>query len=117
MFIFALITFMLIDSLFSVAIIFNEISFMQNQNIPISLQPDGVLAPCPLGGQGMANVVFSRDPSGGVSAIIAFNGMNQAVATFDETGSNLVSYMMYDPNNIQLQRSVENIIRHISRTH
>lgn len=65
----------------------------------------------------MASVVFSQDPTGSVSAIIAFAGMNQAVATFDETGTNLVSYTLYDPNNSLIQRSVESIIRHISRPH
>jgi hypothetical protein len=87
---------------------------MQTQSITISNAPDGTFFPDPTG-MGTAMVSYNYDMNG-KTAIISFKGVNQALATFDETGSFVVSYTPLNLNaTAQDMASVENILRHIAQ--
>lgn len=83
-----------------------------NVNIPIALQSNGTLVPT-VNGPGIATVSYKQDFGQPKTAIIAFNGMNQAVVTFNEFDQ-ATNYTMLNPAATMLdQQSVENIVRHI----
>lgn len=82
-------------------------------NIPIGQAPNGSLIPMQ-NGPGIATVNYRQDPDQPKTAIIAFNGMNQAVVTFNEFGQ-AVNYTLFNPAaTLQDIQSVQNIVHHIS---
>lgn len=84
-----------------------------NVNIPIGQAPDGTLAPMQ-NGSGIATVSYKQDKDQPKTAIIGFNGINQAVVTFNEYGQ-AVNYTLFNPAaTLQDIQSVQNIIRHIT---
>lgn len=84
-----------------------------NVNIPITQMANGSFAPA-TNGVGIATVSYKQDQGQPKTAIVAFNGMNQAVITFNEFNQ-ATSYTMLNPGaTMQDQESVENIARYIS---
>ena len=82
--------------------------------IPVNQGVDGSLYPSE-SGIGMAEVHYNLDPVEVKTAIIRFNGLNQAVVTFDALGVMPVSYTLLNIMATQVDvQSVENIIHHIS---
>lgn len=78
------------------------------------LLPDGSLDIQP-GGPVPVTVEFSFDETGSRIATISFGGFNQAVVTFDATGTFPITYMMYDPMpTLALDSSIQNIVNHVS---
>lgn len=61
------------------------------------------------------SVVITQDENKSKVGIIAFGGLNRAVVTFDDNGTQPIRYTMYQPNPpAYLENSVLNIIRHLS---
>jgi len=86
---------------------------MQSAQIPIVQNLDGSYTPSDQG-LGFAVVTYNYDISG-KTAIINFAGVNQAVVTFDETGTMVVSYHMLNMMaSAQDMASVENISRYLA---
>ncbi|MNM28175.1 hypothetical protein D3C81_386880 [compost metagenome] len=86
------------------------------QELATQLMPDGTLAVSPLGTVPVT-VMFQHDESGAKTAIIAWGGYNQAVITFDATGTIPVGFMLYSvAPTMALQISVQNIVDHLMRT-
>lgn len=86
---------------------------MQSAQIPIMQNLDGSYSPNNLG-LGVAVVTYNYDISG-KTAIINFDGMNQAVLTFDATGTTVVSYHMLNlMASAQDMATVENIARYLA---
>lgn len=80
------------------------------------IQPDGSLAIFP-GGMETVNILYSYDEHGAKSAVIHFGGNNQAVVTYDSTGTQPVSYTMYSPSpTFPIEQSVRNIVQHFADT-
>lgn len=72
----------------------------------LDIRPDGTVP---------VMVLFSTDENGARIATIAFGGFNQAVVTFDATGTYPITYMMYDPMpTLALDSSIQNIVNHVS---
>lgn len=85
---------------------------MQSAQIPIMQNLDGSYSPN-VAGMGFALVTYNYDISG-KTAIINFAGINQAVLTFDETGTSVVSYHMLNQYaTAQDMATVENIARYL----
>lgn len=82
-------------------------------NLQAILQQDGSLTIAPNGGIPVS-VVFSDTDQGRI-ATIAFGGFNQAVVTFDLTGTRPLTYHLYSPMpTAALDRSIQNIVNHMS---
>ena len=86
------------------------------QELSTQLMPDGTLAVSPLGTVPVT-VVFQTDETGAKTAIIAWGGYNQAVITYDATGTRPVSFMLYSvAPTLALQISVQNIVDYLMRS-
>jgi hypothetical protein len=93
-------------------ILLKEITIMQSAQIPIMQNLDGSYSPH-MQGMGVAIVTYNYDVTG-KTAIISFAGVNQAVVTFDETGTTVVSYHMLNlMATASDMASVENIARYL----
>lgn len=84
--------------------------------MPVRVNQDatGVLTPS-FGGQGTAYITMQQNSDGPKTAIVAFNGMNQALVQFDSLGMKGINYTLLSPmaSSVDCQ-SVENIIRHMN---
>lgn len=80
------------------------------------IQPDGSLGIDPIGPE-TVSIVYSYDEAGAKSAIIHFGGNNQAVVTYDSTGTQPVSYTMFNASpTFPIEQSVRNIVQHFADT-
>lgn len=67
------------------------------------------------GGSGQIMLSFVRSQANELTAIIAFGGFNQALVTFDASGTAPVSYSLYNPAPNQfIEQSVQNIVQQLS---
>lgn len=84
-----------------------------NFNIPIGQQPDGVYVPNIIG-PGICTVSVTQEPNSPKTAILNFEGCNQAVVNYNEMGQAL-NYTVLMPNvKRSIIVSIENLIRHIA---
>ena len=78
--------------------------------LPAVMAPDGSLMISELGSE-RVTVTFSYNAANEKTAIIAFGGCNQAVITYDASGTQPVTYMLYNPApTLPEEQSVQNII-------
>lgn len=67
------------------------------------------------GGAGEVMLSFNRNQANELTVIITFGGHNQALVTFDASGTAPVSYSLYNPAPNQfIERSVQNIVQQLS---
>lgn len=108
-----LVVFVLQGPVYDSLLLLEEITIMQSAQISIMQNLDGSYSPHDQG-MGMAFVTYNYDVSG-KTAIINFEGMNQAVVTFDAMGNTVVSYHMLNMNaTAQDMATVENIARYLT---
>lgn len=82
-------------------------------NIPIGQLPDGAYIPNTLG-PGICTVSVTQEPNSPKTAILNFEGCNQAVVNYNEMGQ-AINYTVLMPNVRQsIVASIENLIRHIA---
>lgn len=89
---------------------------MSTVRVPLVMKNDGSLA-VPINGigEGSANVTYAVDQVGSKTALINFNGANQALCTFDTSGTKIVSTTYLDvAGSLQVQQTVQNIIRYLN---
>lgn len=92
---------------------------MNTVHIPLVQCPDGSLGvPVSGVGQGSASVTYGVDQAGAKTALINFNGMNQALCAFDADGGTVINVTYLDiTGSIQVQKTVQNIIRYLNASH